>query len=87
MKKNLLLIFISFLSLGVFAQELMLTGIVTSAEDRQPLPGATVVVKGTTNGTITNFDGMYELNVPSNATLVFSFVGMDPSGNSCKQPF
>jgi TonB-dependent starch-binding outer membrane protein SusC len=77
MKKNLLLIFISFLSLGVFAQELMLTGIVTSAEDRQPLPGATVVVKGTTNGTITNFDGMYELNVPSNATLVFSFVGME----------
>jgi TonB-dependent starch-binding outer membrane protein SusC len=77
MKKNLLLIFISFLSLGVFAQELMLTGIVTSAEDGQPLPGATVVVKGTTNGTITNFDGMYQLNVPSNATLVFSFVGME----------
>jgi len=77
MKKNLLLIFISILSLGVFAQEVMLTGIVTSADDGQPLPGVTVVVKGTTLGTITNFDGIYQLNVPANATLVFSFVGME----------
>jgi TonB-linked SusC/RagA family outer membrane protein len=41
-----------------------------------PLPGVTVVEKGTTNGTITNFDGNYSLQVPGNATLVFSFVGM-----------
>ncbi|MGQ8338936.1 TonB-dependent receptor [Sunxiuqinia sp. A32] len=41
------------------------------------LPGVTVVVKGTTVGTITDFDGEYSINnVPSNATLVFSFVGM-----------
>ena len=43
----------------------------------QPLPGVTVVVKGTTNGTITDFNGNYTLgNVPENGTLVFSFVGM-----------
>lgn len=43
----------------------------------QPLPGVTVVVKGTTQGTVTNADGNYLLsNVPENATLVFSFVGM-----------
>lgn len=43
----------------------------------QPLPGVTVVVKGTTNGTITGMDGDYMLTkVPSDATLVFSFVGM-----------
>lgn len=42
-----------------------------------PLPGVTVVVKGTTEGTITDTDGKYSLSqVPSNATLVFSFVGM-----------
>ena len=42
-----------------------------------PLPGVSVVVKGTTNGTITNGDGSYSLlNVPENATLQFSFVGM-----------
>jgi TonB-linked SusC/RagA family outer membrane protein len=43
----------------------------------QPLPGATVVVKGTTQGTVTNADGEYSLsNIPDDATLVFSFVGM-----------
>ncbi|RIH63103.1 SusC/RagA family TonB-linked outer membrane protein [Mariniphaga sediminis] len=43
----------------------------------QPLPGVTVVVKGTTQGTVTNADGEYFLSsVPVDATLVFSFVGM-----------
>ena len=42
-----------------------------------PLPGVTVLVKGTTNGTITDFDGNYSLtNVPMDGILVFSFVGM-----------
>jgi len=42
-----------------------------------PLPGVTVVIKGTTNGTITDIDGSYSLSqVPGNATLIFSFVGM-----------
>ncbi len=42
-----------------------------------PLPGVTVVIKGTTNGAVTDFDGNYTLpNVPENATLLFSFVGM-----------
>ncbi|WP_423128757.1 TonB-dependent receptor [Gaoshiqia sp. Z1-71] len=42
-----------------------------------PLPGVTIVVKGTTQGTITGADGSYSLpNVPGNATLIFSFVGM-----------
>lgn len=50
------------------------------------LPGVSVVVKGTTNGTITNADGVYSLsNVPANSTIVFSFVGMKmeeiPVGN------
>ena len=42
-----------------------------------PLPGVTVVIKGTTHGTITNADGEYILtNVPENSILLFSFVGM-----------
>ncbi|NDV83110.1 TonB-dependent receptor [Bacteroides sp. 51] len=45
-----------------------------------PVPGATVVVKGTTNATITNADGNYTLNnVPTDATLVYSFMGMQPA--------
>jgi TonB-linked SusC/RagA family outer membrane protein len=52
------------------------TGKVTDSSG-EALPGVTVVVKGTTSGTITNASGNYSLaNVPSNATLVFSFVGM-----------
>ncbi len=51
-------------------------GIVTGG-DGQPIPGASVAVRGTTIGTITTAEGSYTLtNVPSNATLVFSFVGM-----------
>lgn len=76
MKKFLLLIFSTLFTLGVLAQETTLTGVVTSADDGEPLPGVTVVVKGTTNGTVTNFDGVYQLDVPADAVLVFSFVGM-----------
>ncbi|MES2730919.1 MAG: TonB-dependent receptor [Bacteroidota bacterium] len=46
-----------------------------SSEDGEALPGVSVLVKGTTNGTATGIDGSYSLNVPDNATLVFSFIG------------
>jgi len=48
-------------------------------EQGEPVPGVTVVVKGTTNGTITDADGNYSLaNIPGNAVLQYSFVGMKP---------
>ena len=50
------------------------TGTVTDA-DGQPLPGANVLVKGTTNGTQTDFDGNYTIEAGSDATLVFSYLG------------
>lgn len=57
-------------------QQRTVSGKVTDAYG-QPLPGVTVVVKGTTQGMITNADGEYSLtNIPEDATLVFSFVGM-----------
>ncbi len=57
-------------------QQTVVTGTVTNQQG-QPEIGATVVVKGTTIGTITDSNGKYTLaNVPANATLVFSFVGM-----------
>ncbi len=58
-------------------QQLTVTGKVTD-QSGQPLPGATIVVKGTTQGTVTDAEGNYSLsNVAVNATLVFSFVGME----------
>ncbi len=62
---------------GVFAQTRVITGTVTSSEDKQPIPGVTVVVPGTTIGTNTGMDGKYVLAVPSKYTsLTFSYVGM-----------
>jgi len=78
MKKFLLMIFCTVMTLGVFAQTTTISGVVSSADDGELLPGVTVVVKGTTNGTITNFDGQYEITVPSDAILQYSFVGMQP---------
>ncbi|MGV8091597.1 MAG: TonB-dependent receptor [Mangrovibacterium sp.] len=61
---------------GVAGQHRAISGKVTDSSDT-PLPGVTVVVKGTTQGTITDADGNYSLsNVSGDATLVFSFVGM-----------
>ena len=57
-------------------QQRTVTGKVTSSSG-ETLPGVTVIVKGTTSGTITNADGIYTLqNVPPDGTLVFSFVGL-----------
>ena len=53
-----------------------ITGTVTDAADGSPLPGVSVQVKGSSKGTVTNRDGIYELVVPSEQTvLLFSFVG------------
>ncbi len=61
----------------LFAQTNQITGRVTSSEDGEPIPGVSVSVKGLTLGTVTNAEGIYNLNVPSEAkTLVFSFVGL-----------
>ncbi len=58
------------------AQQTAVAGTVTD-ESGQPLPGVTIVVKGTTQGTVTDVDGNYSIsNTPDDATLVFSFVGM-----------
>jgi TonB-linked SusC/RagA family outer membrane protein len=62
--------------LEVLAQQKSVSGTVTDSGG-QPLPGVTVVVKGTTQGTVTDTDGNYSLtNIPEGGTLVFSFVGM-----------
>ena len=73
-----ILLFKSFLLVGAFlcfglAQAQEVTGSVSDATG--PLPGASVVEKGTTNGTQTDFDGNFTINVGENATLVISYIG------------
>ena len=75
MKLKLLLLLMVFVPIGLLAQG-QITGTVTSSDDGFPLPGTSVIIKGTTTGTTTDFDGNYELsNVPGDATLVFSYIG------------
>lgn len=49
-----------------------------SDENGVPLAGASVVIKGTTTGAVADFDGNYTINAPSDATLIFSYVGYAP---------
>ncbi|MDH5598757.1 MAG: carboxypeptidase-like regulatory domain-containing protein, partial [Cyclobacteriaceae bacterium] len=69
---------LAFVITSAFAQSRTVTGTVTDPATGESLPGVNVVVKGTTNGTITDIDGKYSLEVPSEGgTLIFSFVGME----------
>ncbi|HEA79731.1 MAG TPA: TonB-dependent receptor, partial [Maribacter sp.] len=75
MKLKLLLLLMVLVPIGLLAQG-QITGTVTSSDDGFPLPGTSVIIKGTTTGTTTDFDGNYELNnVAGDATLVFSYIG------------
>ena len=79
MKKLTFLFLCLVIGIGLAtAQTRQITGTVISAEDDQPVIGASVVVKGTTTGTVTDYDGKFSLNVPTNAkSLVVSYIGME----------
>ncbi len=73
---NLLFLVLAF-SPALFGQARNLTGTVTSSEDGSPIPGVTVVLKGTSTGVITSADGTYSIPVStSTGVLEFSFIGM-----------
>lgn len=65
-----------FLSGVVMAQNVTVTGRVTGSDDGLPIPGASVVQKGTTRGVSTDVDGTYSISVPRGSTLQFSSIGM-----------
>ena len=73
----LVLVFFTMTSLSVSAQDRTITGQITGS-DNEPLVGASVVIKGTTKGSLTDIDGKFSLSAPDNATLVVSFVGYAP---------
>lgn len=63
--------------LSLWAQNKAITGVVTD-ENNEPVVGASVVIKNTTHGTLTDIDGKYNIDAPSNAILVYSFIGYTP---------
>jgi iron complex outermembrane receptor protein len=81
MKKRILwlrylFIFLAIASASIaYAQEITVTGKVKDAADGSTIPGTTVIVKGTTTGTVTDIDGNYSIKIQSGGTLVFSFMG------------
>lgn len=64
-------------AVGLYAQNITIKGNVTDNVFKEPVIGATIVIQGTSNGTVTDYDGNYTLSdVPENAKLEFSYVGM-----------
>ena len=75
MKRYILTMLIAVVALVAKAQEVTVKGTVISSADNEPMIGATVKVKGTGTGTVTDFNGNYVIKVDSKATLVFSMIG------------
>ena len=73
---KLLALTLLFMSMpfAIFAQSIAIKGEVRDA-NKEPIIGANVLVKGTTNGTITDLEGGFSLQVPANSTLVVTYVG------------
>lgn len=71
-----LVVLVFLVPLCTFGQNVTVKGKIVDT-DKNPLIGVTVIQKGTTNGTVTNYDGDYSISVPSAATLVFSFIGLE----------
>lgn len=75
-KVHLICIGILVLTIGTAFAQKTVTGKVTSSDGNETLPGVNILIKGTSSGTVTDIDGGYTLSdVPSDATLVFSYVG------------
>ncbi|MCO5258180.1 MAG: SusC/RagA family TonB-linked outer membrane protein [Lentimicrobium sp.] len=76
-KFALMLVLLIFAGVQVVLAQTTVTGTVTSSEDGKGIPGATVLVKGTTVGLTTDMSGQYKINVPASGRILqFSFVGM-----------
>lgn len=76
--RKLLLMMTALLCAGLtFAQNVSVSGVVTGADDGEPILGVSVAVMGTTQGTVTDINGKYSLTVPSNASLTFTFMGYE----------
>ncbi len=78
MHKRLLFVLLgSVLCTGLWSQNLSIKGKVLESGSNAPMIGVSVMIKGTSTGTVTDIDGAFNLDAPSDATLVLSFIGME----------
>src|SRR5699024_5289528 len=78
MKKKFGFMFLLLFTLYVVkAQEISVTGQVTSQSDGLPIPGVSVLQKGSSHGTLTDAEGKYSISTHQNVTLQFSYIGME----------
>lgn len=76
MRKNVNLLLLTFMfTITSIGQTLNVTGVVKDATTGEVLPGVSIIIKGTTLGTETDFDGLYSIKVDKGATLVFNYLG------------
>src|ERR1035437_8616307 len=74
--RNAILLFVLMTgSVSLMAQDVIIDGTITEVSTGMTIIGATVVQKGTTNGTVSDINGKYKLTVPKESVIVFSFVG------------
>ncbi len=76
-QKITFLLFLLMVSISYgFSQNLTVSGVISSSADKAPVIGASIMIKGTQTGTISDLDGKYTISAPKGSTLVFSYVGM-----------
>lgn len=74
------------IGIGVAMAQTQVQGTIVD-EQGEPVIGASVLVKGTTTGTVTNIDGEFALSAPANGMLVISYVGMQNDGSCCQSSY
>ena len=72
--KNVVFLFLLFSSFFLSAQQIVIKGTVTDF-DGAPLPGANIIIKGTSIGTQTDFDGNYSITAYKGAKLMYNYIG------------
>jgi len=76
LKMQVLFLFL-LISYGAYSQQVDVAGKVTDSGDGSPLPGVSIFIKGTTDGTVTDVMGNYSISVPTSSILVFSYIGYE----------
>ncbi|MEN6363423.1 MAG: TonB-dependent receptor [Bacteroidales bacterium] len=74
------------LNVGVYGQEITVSGIITGADDNQPIIGCSVIIIGQNKGTVTDLNGFYTIKVNVGGVLKFSYVGMEPQSITVSKP-